>query len=463
MLRWWLLRPTDIELGLRVPQPREAIRKGQGQETVVTRIEGTFRRYDGQPGPGRGAWPAFRGEGRDNICRDDTELAERWPDRGPRRIWSVELGEGHAGPAVRDGRVFVLDYDEEARADALRCFSMEDGQELWRRWYKVRIKRNHGISRTVPAVSADAVVSLGPKCHVMCCDAATGAFRWGIDLVREFAADVPLWYTGQCPLIDDGIAVVAPGGNALMIGVACDTGEVVWKTPNPEAWAMSHASVVVMTLCGRRMHVYPAIGGVVGVAADGPDRGAILWKTSAWDHAVVVPSPVAVGENRVFLTAGYGAGSMVLQISRQGAAYEAVPILELDRKIFACEQQTPVFVRGHLFTVLPNDAGPYRKQLACMRPDGEVIWRSGKKERFGLGPFLVADGKLLVLDDEGVLTMAKASAAGYVRLAHAKVVNGRDPWGPMAMVAGRLLLRDSRLMVCLDLAVQPGTDASGAP
>ena len=44
-------------------------------------------------------------------------------------LWSIELGEGHAGAAVRDGRVFVLDYDRAASADVLRCFSLADGRE----------------------------------------------------------------------------------------------------------------------------------------------------------------------------------------------------------------------------------------------------------------------------------------------------------------------------------------------
>jgi outer membrane protein assembly factor BamB len=214
---------------------------------------------------------------------------------------------------------------------------------------------------------------------------------------------------------------------------------------------MSHASIVPVEVQGVRMYVYCAIGGMVGVAAEGPQRGALLWRTTEWSHSVLAPSPVPLDGNRVLVTAGYGAGSMVFEITRQGEAFRAAPVLSFERGEFACEQQTPVLYEGSLYTVLPNDAGAFRQQAVCMTPGGEIRWRSGKEDRFGLGPFMVADGKLLLLDDSGMLTMAVASPGGYERLARAQVLDGRDAWAPMAMVDGRLLLRDSKRMVCMDL------------
>ena len=82
------------------------------------------------------------------------------------------------------------------------------------------VKRNHGMSRTVPAVTDKLVVAMGPKCHVVCLDAVTGELRWGLDLVRQYGATVPPWYAGQCPLIDNGAVILAPGGkDALLLAV----------------------------------------------------------------------------------------------------------------------------------------------------------------------------------------------------------------------------------------------------
>ena len=101
------------------------------------------------------------------------------------------------------------------QADALRCLSLADGQEIWRYTYPAKIKRYHGISRTIPTLAGKYIVALGPKCHVVCCEAETGKFVWGIDLVQEFGAEVPQWYAGQCPLVDGDRVILAVGGEAL--------------------------------------------------------------------------------------------------------------------------------------------------------------------------------------------------------------------------------------------------------
>jgi len=203
-----------------------------------------------------GSWPRFRGTDFDNVCKANVKLADRWPEGGPRLIWQIDAGEGHAAPVVADGRVYFLDYDEEREADALRCLSLDDGREIWRRWYEVRVKRNHGMSRTVPALGGGYLVTIGPKCHVMCVDAVSGDLKWGLDLVSDFGTKEPLWYTGQCPLIEEGEAVIAPAGtNTLVMGVDCATGEAVWSVPNRQKWLMSHSSLMPMTFDGKRMYV----------------------------------------------------------------------------------------------------------------------------------------------------------------------------------------------------------------
>jgi outer membrane protein assembly factor BamB len=94
-----------------------------------------------------------------------------------------------------------------------------------------------------------------------------------------------------------------------------------------------------------------------------------------------------------------------------------------------------------------------RNQFICYHPDdcSTPVWASGKQNRFGLGPYLVADGKFYILSDDGVLTMARASTKAYTPLGQAKILDGHDAWGPLAIVNGRMLARDSRRLVCVDL------------
>ena len=401
-------------------------------------------------------WPRFRGEYFDNISRSKVPLIDKFPEGGPLVKWSVPLGEGHAGAAIYKGVVYVMDYDEEKRADLLRAYALETGEALWVRGYKINLKRNHGMSRTVPAVTEDHILTIGPRSHVMCVNRVSGEFKWGLNVEKEYKAEIPLWYTGQCPLIHEDKAIIATGGTALMVAVDMETGEVLWETPNENSWQMSHSSVVPYEFGGRMMYVYSAFGGVFAVAADGPDAGSILWETAAWNHQVVAPSPICMPDGKIYLTAGYGAGAMVLQLSASGGNYRVEVLNEyLPKDGLASEQQTPVEFNGHILGILPKDAGPLRNQLVCVHPDNfnQVIWTSGQDKRFGLGPYMIADNKLFIVSDDATLTIVRPSTREYLELDAYRVLEGHDAWGPLAIADGYLVMRDSKTMVCLDMAV----------
>jgi len=452
-LSWWFLHNPVRNFAESAPG-MDNRPPGFRSASETVDIGAFFAAFPGTPSRLTGSWPRFRGAGFDNISREKILLADTWGGGGPKVLWSVDLGEGHAGAVVANGRVYVLDYDEKGRADILRCLSFDDGAEIWRRGYKVFVKRNHGMSRTVPAVTDKAAVTIGPKGQVMCVDAASGDFRWGLDLEKQFGAEVPLWYTGQCPLIDGARVILAAGGKSLLIAVDSTTGKVVWETPNPHHWKMSHSSVLPFTIHGKKMYVYCALGGVVGVSAEDADAGRVLFESNAWNHKVIAPSPVNLGDGRIFLTAGYGAGSLMIRIKSDNGVFSVEPLQAMKpEEGLASEQQTPLYYKGHLFAILPKDAGSLRNQFVCCRPDDcrRFVWSSGKTSRFGLGPYLIADDKFYILSDEGVLTVMKADPAAPVVLGQAKVLEGVDSWGPMAVADGRLLVRDSRRMVCLDI------------
>jgi outer membrane protein assembly factor BamB len=416
-----------------------------------------FAHFSGIPSLITTSWPRFRGADFDNISKQKTKLAEGWGDGRPNELWSVPLGEGHAGPVVADGRVFLLDYDEENRRDLLRCFSLENGEEIWQRGYDIHIKRNHGMSRTVPAVQDSYVVSMGPMCQVMCVTADSGKLKWGIDVASEYKSEVPLWYTGQCPLIDDSVAVIAVGGDAMLIGAHLETGEVLWQTPNPDGWKMSHASIMPMTMFGKNMYVYSSLGGLVAVSADSGKVGEILFQTTEWAPSVIAPSPLHIGDGKIFVTAGYGAGSMMFQVHEDNGQWtiETTLIIKPDEGVCA-EQQTPLLIDGHLISILPKDAGPRRNQLVCAPADdpANIIWTSSRDARFGLGPYFAADDKFFILSDDGELTIAKATVKEFAPLSQTRLFDGVDAWAPMALVDGLLLCRDSHRMVCVDVRAQ---------
>jgi outer membrane protein assembly factor BamB len=341
-----------------------------------------------------------------------------------------------------------MDYDRAKRQDALRCLSLADGQEIWRYAYPVAVKRNHGMSRTAPAVTDSLLVAIGPKCHVVCLDPASGELRWGLDLVRQYGATVPPWYAGQCPLIDKGAVILAPGGkDALLLAVDGMTGKELWKTPNPHAWKMTHSSVMPMELAGERMYVYCANNGVAGVSAK---DGALLWETTEWKISIAtVPSPLVLDNGRVFLSGGYNAGSIMLQVKKQGDHYLAQTLFTLAPEVFGATQHTPILYGNHIYGVRPDG------KFVCVDLDGKPVWASESGQQFGLGPFLMADGVIFAMNDSGLLRLIEATPDKYNLLAQAQVLKGHESWGPMALVGGRLITRDLTRMVCLEVG-KPG-------
>ncbi|MHC4214705.1 MAG: outer membrane protein assembly factor BamB family protein [Planctomycetota bacterium] len=443
LLYFWLAGESAMNFQLRLPDPNDSKRIVDSDEP--NEIIGRLVTFDGNAADLPGAWPRFRGANLDGISSEDVELARTWPAEGPPVLWSVEAGEGYAGAAILNGRVYILDYDQENRRDVVRCMSLEDGRDIWRYSYPVKLKRWHGMSRTVPTVTQKYVVTMGPKCHVTCLDSETGEFKWMINLVKEFGAAVPEWYTGQCPLIEDDKVILAPGGKALMMAVDCNSGQIIWQTPNPNDWKMTHSSILPIRLNDKRMYVYCASDGVVGISAD---DGEILWEKTDWKIQIAnVPTPVQVSDGLVFFSGGYNAGCMMLELTESNDQINFKEVFRLGPEVFGAEQQTPIYYQGHIYGIRP----PPDSQLVCLDTEGKILWTSTRSNRFRLGPYMIANGLIYAMNDSAELTLAEATPSGYVQLDRAKLMKGRESWGPMAIASGRLIVRDLTTILCLDV------------
>ncbi|MDA3926826.1 MAG: PQQ-binding-like beta-propeller repeat protein [Kiritimatiellae bacterium] len=409
-----------------------------------------------QPGTLKGSWPGFRGVGQNNVAPAQDALLTSWPEDGPEILWSIGVGDGHAMPSLHNGTLYLLDYDEARKGDCLKALNADTGEERWHHLYSVKTKRNHGISRTVTACNDDFVVSIGPQCHVLCLAVESGKYQWGFSMRSRFGTKIPLWYTGQCPLIDGGNLILAPAGkDVVMCGINLKTGETTFETPQPGGLKMSHASIMLITVEGKRQYIYAALGGIIGVSADPGDLGRLLWKTDSFSASVIAPSPLVLDKGRFFMTAGYGYGGVMFQIVKNDDEWQIKELYRTTKKEFASEQQTPVFLNGLLYTVLPSDGGKNRQQLVCMTAEGEHLWSSSKEDRFGLGPYTATeDGWMFLMDDSGTVTLAKVRKTGYQRMARYELMKkkGRDAWGPMLIADGHLFLRDSTRLYCLQIA-----------
>ncbi len=391
-----------------------------------------------------GDWPQFRGPDRNGISKE-TGLYRRWPAGGPKVLWKVDVCQGYAGAAIHAGRVYFNDYDAAKSEWLVRCLSLADGKELWRYAEPKEVRPNHGITRTVPAVDGKYVFSMDQKCVFHCLDAATGKELWRKALVEEYKTRIPPWYNGQCPLIEADRVVIAAGGTSLLVAFEKGTGKPIWQTPNPENWALSHSSVMPAEIAGVKQYVYCTLKGLVGAAAD---DGRLLWSFPWKFNVAVAPSPLPIGDGRIFMTSLYNADSVMLRVTKNGDRFAAEQVFVLKTADWNAEVHTPILVKDHLFAVGKKSRGLF----TCLNLDGRIVWTSENQATFGLGGFLCADGMFFALDgDTGILRLIEADTTAYKELASAPVLSGNDVWGPMALSNGRLVLRDMKQMVCIEV------------
>ena len=191
------------------------------------------------------------------------------------------------------------------------------------------------------------------------------------------------------------------------------------------------------------MYVYCANNGVGGVSAK---DGTLLWETTDWKISIAtVPSPVVLDNGRIFLSGGYNAGSLMLQVRKQGNRYVAQTVFALAPEIFGATQHTPILHDNHIYGVRPDG------KFVCLDLEGKPVWTSDSGQQFGLGPFLMGDGMIFALNDSGLLRLIEATPEKYTLLGQAQVLKGHESWGPMALAGGRLLARDLTRMVCLEV------------
>lgn len=402
-------------------------------------------------------WPGYLGPRRDSTSAEKG-LLRTWPKDGPRILWTVPVGNGYGGPAVSGGKVYLLDRDDKA-GDNLRCFELSSGRELWNFAYDAQGRFDHPGSRTTPSVDGSSIYSCGPLGDLYCISTVTHKPVWNKNIWKDFGGNqLPRWAITQNPLIYRNLVIVAPQTSLASV-VAYDklTGELKWKSPalsgrtgyvSPSTVKIGGDDHLVMIMAGSGFGRSAGGGSVTGMD---PLSGKVLWTYGNWQCGIPVPNAVDAGEGRVLITGGYSAGAALIKVQKKEDG--SCGVAELFKTVnFGAHTQPPILYKDHFYaqyTINERSDG-----LVCMSMDGQIKWKTGEDPAFNKGGSILADGLLLSVDGNRKLYLIDPDPAGFKPLASAELLEPGENWAPIALVDGKLLIRDQKQLKCLAVAQQ---------
>ena len=385
----------------------------------------------------RNYWTNFRGPNRDGRY-DEMAVLTQWPAGGLKPLWKQPIGIGFASFVVADGRAYTI--EQRRRQELVAAYDVNTGRELWTQGWNAEYSDSTGDGpRATPTWDNGRIYALGATGELRCLDAKTGAVAWGRNILSENGASNLQWAMAASPLIVDDKVIVLPGGPAGKSIVAYNksTGAPVWKSQSdPQAYV----SPMLLTLAGRRQIVVVSSSRILGLV---PEDGSLLWSHS-WDTdmGINVSQPIQVDKNRFFISAGYGKGAALIEVSGSGNSYTAKSLWEninMKNKF-----NSSVLHEGHVYGL---DEGI----LTCLDvSSGARKWKGG---RYGYGQVILASGHLIITSDSGELALVKASPDQYTEVARFPALEGKT-WNYPAIANGRLLVRNATQMAAYNIATQ---------
>ncbi len=411
-------------------------------------------------------WARFQGP-HANGSVTDAGFQYEWSDGGgPKEAWTVAIGKGYGGVAVRDGQVFLLDR-EVGELDIFRCLDLGTGEELWQYAYEAEGRLSFEGSRTVPAIEEELVYTVGGMGDVYCFDRELQEVAFQVHLKEDYDGIQPSFGWSNSPIIYDDLLILTPLGEEVgMIALDRFTGDEMWAT---EGLGFSHSTPAIVELHGVPQVLFLSTKEVATgmdqaapcmLSSFSPEDGSMLWRHEMTFTRLAIPPPISIDHERLFLTGGYRGGSLMLKVNKNEEEWSFEELFRIDR---GSQIQIPLRHEDHLYVLVNENWNNDRSRqkeggLLCLSMDGNEVWRTGDNPFFGRGNAVLVDGHLLIQDGfNGRLRVVKATPEKYTPVAEANVFGvedrrDRQMWAPMAVSQGHLLLRSQDELKCLKLA-----------
>lgn len=386
------------------------------------------------------SWPDFRGPRRDGVYRGGS-IRTAWPSEGLTPLWKQPIGGGYASFVVASGRAFTI--EQRAHQEVVAAYDVTSGRELWTNAWDGMFQETMGGDgpRATPTWAHGTVYALGALGELRALDDATGRVRWRTNILQDAAATNLQWGMSAAPLVVDDAVVVLPGGRGGQSVLAYDrtSGRKVWGALPDQA---AYVSPMLVTLGGVRQILVLTADRLVGLSVE---AGGVLW-SHPWvgpNNGINAAQPIQIGEDRFYLSSGYGLGATVVEVSGGANGFATREVWRNTRmkNRFA----SAVLHEGVIY-------GLDESILAAIDAStGEQKWKGG---RYGYGQLLLAGGHLIVLTEDGELALVRATPDKHDELARFPVLNGKT-WNPPALANGVLLVRNLAEMAAFDLRVTP--------
>ena len=413
---------------------------------------------------GADAWPQWGGPNR-NFIVESRGLADSWPVAGPRVVWSRPLGTGHSGIVAADGRLFTMyrvgngrtrqgPWDAEEIVVALDAAT---GRTIWE--YKYPSKRedfSFGAGpHSTPIIVGERLFTFGTNKQLHAFDVRTGKVLWSHDLIAEFNSPTllirPVVKTGYgCSPIafKDTIICSAGGPGQSVMAFRQRDGSVAWKSGD---FLTSEAPPILVDVGGTTQLVVFGGGTVNGLD---PGTGAVLWShPHDPGNDLNCTTPLWGPDNVLFVSSAYKAGSRAIRLVKKGDATMPEELWFTNRVRFMF--LNALRLGDHIYGTT-GDFGPAFLTALDIKT-GRAAWQH---RGFGRASLVYADGKAIILDEDGDLALAKLSPDGVTVLSEAKIFETTS-WTTPTLVGTSLYARDREKIVALDLGPSPVADFSG--
>jgi outer membrane protein assembly factor BamB len=405
---------------------------------------------------GGGAWRQWGGPTRDFISTA-TGLADTWPAGGPPRLWSRPLGLGHSAVVVDDGRLSPAYRPAgagggggaarfEAR-EVVVAIDAATGETIWEHAYDAEpLNFRFGAGpHATPLIVGDRLFAAGTNKQVHALDTRTGAVLWSRDLVAELGAPPTLARPavtagyGVSPLaFEDTIILQVGGPGQSVVALRQSDGEVAWRSGD---FLIAHAAPILIDVDGQTQVVI--FGGQTVNGLD-PRTGELLWShPHDTDGDMNNSTPIWGPDNVLFLSSAYNQGSRALRLSRRDGATRVEELWFTGRVQLMFSNA--VRLGDHVYGT-DGAFGPGFFTAIDART-GAIAWQ---ERGFGRSSLLWADGKVIVLDEDGRLVLARVSPEGLEILAETPLFDTVS-WTVPTLVGTTLYARDREQLVALDL------------